>query len=256
MMRIKDMKAGYGKEPVINIAELVFSPGCVTVIVGKNGSGKSTLLRVMDGQLPYEGSILAQGEEVSSLSRRELACRTAYLPQSLVPAAMTVETLAGHGRFARMRFSHAQSPEDRRVVQEAIARTGLEDLKHRSVDSLSGGERSLAYLAMVIAQQAQILLLDEPTSDLDQPHVQLVSRLLKELAQDGRTVILTCHDLPLAFFLADRVCVLQGGRVGALGSPADLAAQPVLLQDCLGTSLVRSSDEALYPYVLGKGDAR
>ena len=253
MIVLQNVRAGYREDAVIRVDRLRMEPGTVTVIIGKNGCGKSTLLRTIDGQLPYEGSILVDGREVSALSQRERACRMAYLPQTLLPVPMTVRTLVGHGRFSRMRFSHTQTPEDQALVREAIGRTGLQEIQGRSVDSLSGGERSLAYFAMVMAQQAPVLLLDEPMANLDQPHVRLLTRLIRELADEGNTVVMTCHDLPLGFTVGDRLCLMQGGEIAAEGSPEELTEQPKLLWEALGTYIVRTKkDTLLYPYALGR----
>jgi iron complex transport system ATP-binding protein len=208
---------------ILGPLSLDIAAGECLVIVGPNGAGKTTLLRVLAGLLtPTTGRLTLGGDAVQEVPRKALARQIAYVPQ-LRPMhlPLTVEEVVLLGRYpylSRWQLSHGS--EDRAAVTAALAEVGLEALRQRPMENLSGGERQGVFIAAALAQEAAILILDEPTTHLDPKHQRDVARLLLRLGRDRRrTVITATHDLAFAALLADRVCALRGGESLALGAP-------------------------------------
>lgn len=253
MLELRDLKAGYGSRTVLQIETLDFCPGQITTILGRNGCGKSTLLRAIRGMIPCRGTVRLGGEDLRKLEPRERAKRVAYLPQSLMVPEMDVYTLAAHGRFCRKRFSGRLGEEDRAAVRRAMEETDVWHLRERKLRQLSGGERQRAYLAMVIAQDAPFLLLDEPEASMDIAHQIELAERFRALADRGKGLIVSSHDLPMSFARSDRIVLLAEGRVFAEGSPQKLAGQTELIRRVMGASLTQEgSGEGLFPYVIAK----
>ena len=251
MIELKDFRAGYKGVEKIRIDDLRIEPGRILGLLGRNGSGKSTFLKALVGIIPYGGHAILDKTETSSMSHRERARRIAYLPQQLAPVSMSVGTLAAHGRFARMSFSKVMGEKDREAVRHALEMTGLWEERHRSVAELSGGERQRAYLAMVLAQETEYLLLDEPAASLDIAHQIEIMELLKQLSSDGRGIVITSHDLPQSAAYCDRICVIDRGRAAPAIPAAELAGKTEMLRETLGVTLTPAG-KGLYPYVLDK----
>lgn len=251
MIEFKDFRAGYKGVEKIRIDDLRIEPGRILGLLGRNGSGKSTFLKALVGIIPYGGHAILDKTETSSMSHRERARRIAYLPQQLAPVSMSVGTLAAHGRFARMSFSKVMGEKDREAVRHALEMTGLWEERHRSVAELSGGERQRAYLAMVLAQETEYLLLDEPAASLDIAHQIEIMELLKQLSSDGRGIVITSHDLPQSAAYCDRICVIDRGRAAPAIPAAELAGKTEMLRETLGVTLTPAG-KGLYPYVLDK----
>ncbi|NJP68579.1 ATP-binding cassette domain-containing protein [Streptomyces spiramenti] len=196
-----------------------------TVIVGPNACGKSTLLRALSRMLrPSAGRVLLDGEEISTLPAKRLARRLGLLPQTPVaPDGITVADLVARGRYPHQGLLRQWSREDERVVEEAMAATGVADLADRQVDEVSGGQRQRIWIAMALAQQTELLLLDEPTTYLDIAHqidvLDLCARLHEE---EGRTLVAVLHDLNHAARYATHLIALREGRVVAQGPPGDV----------------------------------
>ena len=251
MIELKDFRAGYKGVEKIRIDDLRIEPGRILGLLGRNGSGKSTFLKALVGIIPYGGHAILDKTETSSMSHRERARRIAYLPQQLAPVSMSVGTLVAHGRFARMSFSKVMGEKDREAVRHALEMTGLWEERHRSVAELSGGERQRAYLAMVLAQETEYLLLDEPAASLDIAHQIEIMELLKQLSSDGRGIVITSHDLPQSAAYCDRICVIDRGRAALAIPAAELAEKTEMLRETLGVTLTPAG-KGLYPYVLDR----
>ena len=251
MIELKDFRAGYKGVEKIRVDELRIEPGRILGLLGRNGSGKSTFLKALVGIIPYGGHAILDKTETSSMTHRERARRIAYLPQQLSPVSMSVGTLVAHGRFARMYFSKIMGVKDREAVRHALEMTGLWEERHRSVAELSGGERQRAYLAMVLAQETEYLLLDEPAASLDIAHQIEIMELLKQLSSDGRGIVITSHDLPQSAAYCDRICVIDRGRAALAIPAAELAEKTEMLRETLGVTLTPAG-EGLYPYVLDR----
>jgi iron complex transport system ATP-binding protein len=222
-----------GTRDVVRDLSLTVRRGEILALVGPNGSGKSTTLAALAGGLaPRLGSVEVDGIDLRGWPRRALARRIARLPQEpLCPEGLTVEDLVLCGRHPHRGFLETPRQEDRNAVREAVRTMGLADLRHRRVETLSGGERRRAFLAMVLAQRAALLLLDEPTAALDLRHQHEVLDLLVEVNRThGTGIVLVLHDLEHAARVAHRVAVLHRGRIYDSGPPARCIV-PEMLRD-------------------------
>jgi iron complex transport system ATP-binding protein len=230
-LRTEAVTVGYGEEPVVRDLSLTITDGKVTTIVGPNGCGKSTLLRTMARLLkPSSGEVLLDGESIHDISTKDVARRMALLPQSPVaPDGLLVRDLVGRGRHPHQRWFSQWSPEDEAVVEAALEMTDTADLRDRPLDQLSGGQRQRAWIAMTLAQDTELLLLDEPTTYLDLAHqvevLDLVTRLNRER---GRTVVMVLHDLNLAARYSDVIVVMKDGAIAGQGTPTDVFTPPML----------------------------
>ncbi|MEV4506764.1 ABC transporter ATP-binding protein [Streptomyces klenkii] len=216
---------GYGGTVVVDGIDLALPGGAVTAVVGPNACGKSTLLRGMARLLsPTAGTVTLDGSDIHRMPARALARRMGLLPQQAVaPDGITVEALVRLGRYPHQRMLTPWSKADQAAVEEALARTGTAALRDRAVDELSGGQRQRAWIALALAQDTPLLLLDEPTTFLDLRHQLDVLDLVEELnAEAGRTVVMVLHDLGQAARYADHLVVMCDGRPAAAGPPADV----------------------------------
>lgn len=210
------LSVGYGRRTVLEGVSLDLAAGSWTAIVGPNGSGKSTLLRALAGLLPLQrGMVSLQGRALASWSRRERARRLAWLAQSSGATNLTASEVVGLGRFAHSGWLAHRKSEDDAAMRRAMLATGSLSWAARRLSTLSGGERQRVYLARVLAVEAPVLLLDEPTTHLDPPHQEDIARLLRSQARLGGVCVLSAiHDLSMAL-TADRLIVLgSDGLVG------------------------------------------
>lgn len=231
-VELRGVRFAYGEHAVLDGLSLALPAGCLTGIVGPNGCGKSTLLRVIDGVLePAAGEALVEGDALDSLSARERAERIALLPQIHRTPSMTVEALVSCGRYAHMGLFGGLTEQDRQIVADSMRVAGVEHLAHKAARALSGGERQRAFIAMVLAQRARTVLLDEPTTYLDPRAALDVMGLARGLVHEqGMTGAVVIHDLPLALRFCDRIAVMDSGRIVAVGTPAEILDQGVLEQ--------------------------
>jgi iron complex transport system ATP-binding protein len=235
LLTARNLEWRAGERTILGPLDLEVRRGECLAVVGSNGAGKTTLLRLLTGLLrPSGGELRYGGRAFPALSRRELARRIAYVPQirpSRVP--LKVEEVVLLGRYPHLsRLQIAPRAADFAAVEDALAVVGIAGLKGRPVDELSGGERQAVYIAAALAQQAELLVLDEPTLHLDARHQRdLASLLLRLKSGADRTVVLATHDLNLASLLGDRLLALVAGQPLACGPPAEIV-KPDLL-DCL-----------------------
>lgn len=239
-VELHDVRFAYGEHVVLDGLSLALPTSCLTGIVGPNGCGKSTLLRVIDGVLEAAtGEVLVEGDAFDSLSARERAERIALLPQIHRTPSMTVEALVSCGRYAHMGLFGGLTEQDRQIVAESMRVAGVEHLAHKAARALSGGERQRAFIAMVLAQRARTVLLDEPTTYLDPRAALDVMRLARGLVHEqGMTGTAVIHDLPLALRFCDCIAVMDSGRIVAVGTPAEILDQGVLEQ-VFGVTIAR-----------------
>lgn len=231
-VELRDVCFAYGEHVVLDGLSLALPAGCLTGIVGPNGCGKSTLLRVIDGVLgAAAGEVLVEGDALGSLPARERAERIALLPQIHRTPSMTVEALVSCGRYAHMGLFGGLTEQDRQIVADSMRVAGVEHLAHKAARTLSGGERQRVFIAMVLAQRARTVLLDEPTTYLDPRAALDVMRLARGLVHEqGMAGTVVIHDLPLALRFCDRIAVMDSGRIVAVGTPAEILDQGVLEQ--------------------------
>ncbi|MBO9531768.1 MAG: ABC transporter ATP-binding protein [Solirubrobacteraceae bacterium] len=235
-LEARELRVGYGDVRAVDGLDLAIPGQQFTMIVGANGCGKSTLLRSLARLLkPEAGSVLLDGRDILRTPSREVARRLGLLPQSPVaPEGLTVHDLVARGRYPHQGLFRQWSPEDEAAVEHALAATGVHDLADRHIDALSGGQRQRAWIAMVLAQETELVLLDEPTTYLDLAHQVEVLDLLDELVRDhGRTVVAVLHDINQACRYADHLVALVSGRIHAAGRPEDVV-DAAFIQDVLG----------------------
>ncbi|HEY3506530.1 MAG TPA: ABC transporter ATP-binding protein [Actinocatenispora sp.] len=227
-LRAEGLSLGYDGRPVVHELDLAVPPGRVTAVVGPNACGKSTLLRALARLLtPRGGTVRLDGADIRSVPTRKLAQRLGILPQSPVaPDGLTVLDLVTRGRSPHQTWWRQWSAADERSVHAALAATNMTELADRPVDELSGGQRQRAWIALSVAQQTPVLLLDEPTTYLDLAHqIDVLDLVLDLNRRDGRTVVMVLHDLNQACRYADHVVAMKDGRIVAAGAPADVVTE-------------------------------
>ncbi|TNC61823.1 ABC transporter ATP-binding protein [Rubellimicrobium roseum] len=221
----RGLHVGYGKAMVLRNVDFEAAPGEMTVLVGANGCGKSTLLKTLARVLhPQAGEVRLDGQPIHGMSTREVARRLALLPQGPVaPEGLTVRELVAQGRFPHQSLLRQWSRDDAAAVERAMAATDVSAFADRAVDSLSGGQRQRCWIAMVLAQDSDHLLLDEPTTFLDlKVQVDLMALLARVARQEGRTVVLVLHEINVAAAFADRIVMMRAGQVVAAGAPREV----------------------------------
>lgn len=231
----QDLHAGYDQRAVLADLSLQIPEGSFTVIMGPNACGKSTLLRSLARLIrPTGGQVLLDGEAISARPAKELARTIGLLPQSsTAPDGITVADLVSRGRHPHQSLLRRWSREDEEAVAEALELTGTSELAARPVDELSGGQRQRVWIAMALAQQTPLLLLDEPTTFLDIAHQIEVLELCTRLQQQGRTLVAVLHDLNQALRYATHVVAMRDGEILAQGDPADVGTSQ-LVHDVFG----------------------
>ena len=220
MLELRNITAGYGETMILRNISLDFPEGTVTAILGPNGCGKSTLLKAAAGLLP-----VAAGEVFGMQPR---ARHVAYLPQSRRLPEMTVRQLVLQGRYPWLGWPRQYGEKDLALAEWAMERLGVAEYAHRPLAELSGGTRQRCFLAMTLAQDTEVLLLDEPTSFLDPAHQLRLLELCRELASEGKAVAAVLHDLPLALRYADRVAVMENGALLAVDTPEAVLESGIL----------------------------
>jgi iron complex transport system ATP-binding protein len=202
---------------------LQFEQGKVTVLVGPNGCGKSTLLRVAARLMePEAGCVLVEGRDGREVSQKEFARRVALLPQSRSVPEITVGALVLHGRFPYLTYPRRYRSEDHRIAREAMEQMDIADLAHRQMAELSGGMRQKVYIAMALAQQSPVILMDEPTTYLDVGQQLKFAEMAKALAKTGKTLILVLHDIPLALRISNQILIMEDGIISTQGTPRQI----------------------------------
>lgn len=237
------LRMGYGQRLIIDSLDLSLPKGRVTAIVGPNGCGKSTLLAGLSRlQKPLGGAVLLNGKAINTLSSREVARLLALLPQDAsAPDGLTVSELIRFGRQPHQGLLRQWSDQDQAVVQAALDVADLNDLADRPLESMSGGQRQRAWIAMAIAQDTPLLLLDEPTSALDLGHQIEVFELIRQLAHVGKTVVMVVHDLSSACRYADHIVAMKQGKIVDQGPPAHIVT-PELVETLYGVRCTLMQD--------------
>ena len=219
------LSLGYGATPIVDGLTVDLLAGAVTAIVGPNACGKSTLLRGLARLLkPAAGQVILDGSDIAGLRTRDVARRLGLLPQSsIAPEGITVADLVTRGRFPHQTMLRQFTYDDQRAVADAMAATGVTAIAGRPVDELSGGQRQRVWVAMVLAQQTPLILLDEPTTFLDIAHQIELLELFADLNHEqGRTIIAVLHDLNHACRFADEIIAMKDGAIVAHGNPAEV----------------------------------
>lgn len=245
MLRGSNLGARQGSRLLFADLQLTLAPGTVTAIVGPNGAGKSTLLRGLCGLFPLEGQLRLGDTTLTELAPRARARAVAYLPQQTPTATgLTVHDVVMLGRLPHRTRLAGPSESDRTRVAESLARVGMDTFAQRQLHTLSGGERQRVMLARMLATEAQVMLLDEPTAALDVRHALELLDTLRNLAKGGHAIAIALHDLPLADAYADQVVCLPGDGTCAVGPSADVLS-PDRLRAVFGATFVRNTDGGL-----------
>ena len=238
-LKVDHLKAGYDKKVVVPDASFQVPQGKIVSVIGPNGCGKSTVLRTITGHLPImSGSVEIDGRPLGGYSHKSLARKIACLSQTNTsPEDMTVRRLVGYGRVPHRKWGFQPlSDADVQAIDEALRFTAADRLQNELVSDLSGGERQRAWLAMVIAQEPDILLLDEPTTYLDVRHQLEIMELLRHLnAKRQITIVMVLHDLNQAIRYSDHVIVINQGQIYASGTPSEVCTKQ-MLEDVYGLS--------------------
>lgn len=247
-----------GREVVPNI-DVAFARGTVTSIIGPNGCGKSTLLRGLGRLLrPQKGHVLLEGSDVAVMQARAVAQRMSILPQTPhAPSGLTVGELVARGRHPRQRWYQQFSGSDEGAIAAALEATDIAGLAATPLEDLSGGQRQRAWISMILAQETELMLLDEPTTYLDLAHQVDVLELVRGLNRDtGRTVVMVLHDISLAARYSDVIIAMRDGKIVAEGPPSDVVT-PELLWDVFGlrAEVIREPVEGR-PHVVPLGAGR
>jgi len=230
-IELAGIRFSYNREvPFMKGLSAAFSHGKVTSIVGPNGCGKSTMVKLIDGIIrPFAGEVLIDGESTFDMGHKERARRVAVLAQASRPPAMTVEALVACGRYPHLERQGRLGPRDRELVEEAMCLAGVERFRGHDLRQLSGGERQRAFIAMTLAQDTRVILLDEPTTFLDIGACHDLMRLVRQLNErQGKTIIMVIHDLDLALRYSDELLVMERGRVTCAGGVEDVLAEGAL----------------------------
>ena len=252
MIRVENLSKSYADTLVVDIAELDLPQGGVTAVIGPNGAGKSTLLSMIGRlEIPSTGAVFLDGQDIRSIQNTELARRLAVLKQdNTLSARLTVRDLVAFGRYP---YSKGRTtPEDHEKVDESLELVALTPFKDRFLDELSGGQRQRAFVAMVLAQDTEYALFDEPLNSLDISHAVTVIRLLRHAASElGKTVVVVLHDLNFAARHADHIIAMQAGRIRESG-PAKQIIREDLLRSLYDTELtVTTRNERVFVDVFG-----
>lgn len=227
----KNLDIAYEDTLIVKELNMQIPKGKITSIIGANGCGKSTILKAVGRILkPKNGLVHLSGQDISKLSTKEIAKKMAILPQNpTAPSGLTVSELVAYGRFPHQKGFGNLTKEDKKIVKWALDATKLSEFERREVDTLSGGQRQRVWIAMALAQQTDLILLDEPTTYLDLAHQLEVLKLLYELNRNQKcTIVMVLHDLNLAARFSDYIIAIQKGDIIKYGPPEEVMTPEVL----------------------------
>lgn len=251
-----NLVAGYDKKIIVNNMDVVIPQNKISVIIGANACGKSTLLKTLARLIkPESGEIVLDGKQIREIPPKQLARELGLLPQSpVVPEGITVSDLVSRGRFPYQSFLKGLDKKDYEAVEEALDIMGITELANRSVDELSGGQRQRVWIAMALAQQTDILLLDEPTTYLDITYQVEILDLLTDLNQKrGTTIVMVLHDINLSARYADYIFAVKNGNLISEGSPSEVITED-LMKEVFGLSCKVIEDPvSCSPFIVPKG---
>ncbi|MFT8348535.1 ABC transporter ATP-binding protein [Clostridium saccharoperbutylacetonicum] len=256
LLEAKDIISGYDKKIIVDGIDITIPSNKISVIIGANACGKSTLLKTMARLIkPISGKVLIDGKKITSMPSKKLAQVLGLLPQSpVVPEGITVWDLVSRGRFPYQTFMKSMNQKDFEAIEEALEIMGITELANRSVDELSGGQRQRVWIAMALAQQTDILLLDEPTTYLDIAYQVEILDLLTDLNRKrGTTIVIVLHDINLSARYADYIFALRNGKLIDKGKPEEVITSE-LIGTVFGLDCVVIQDPVSNsPFIVPKG---
>lgn len=242
MIKCKGISVNIGTKAILSSVSFKANYGEITTILGRNGSGKTTLLSSILRECKYSGDVIIDGISTKEMTKKQLARKISLMPQVLPSPSISVESLVAFGREPYTAFSSALSKGDRDIVTRAIGEMHLSEIAQRNIDTLSGGERQRAYFAMLLAQDADVIMTDEPTTYLDAPAKSELLAFLSRQKECGKAVITVLHDLGDAVRVSDRVILIDGGRVIFSGTPSEFAFSSYP-KEIFGLEAIRFIDE-------------
>ena len=249
MIELKNVCAGYDGKTVLHDANVSFEPGKITVLVGPNGCGKSTLLKSIVRINPHSsGEVLIGGVSIQKMEQKQLARNVAYLAQNKKAPDISVMKMVLHGRFAHLSYPRKYRQKDIEIAKNALKWAGMEAESEKSVSKLSGGMQQKVYIAMALAQDADTILMDEPTTYLDVVHQLRLMEMARQLAKAGKAVVMVLHDLTQALQIADQVVVLKEGKIIAQGT-SDEIYESGSLQRAFGVEVERVHTKSGWHYL-------
>jgi len=223
LIKLEKICGGYGKKQIISDITLTFEQGKITTLVGANGSGKSTLLQLSAGLIiPFGGKVLLKGKDLSCIRGSDIAKQVSYLPQIRTAGNITVHSLVSHGRFPYLGYPRRYTSDDNEKIKQAMDIAGVSELADSAVSKLSGGQQQKVYIAMLLAQDTEIVFLDEPITYLDINHQLDLMELVQKLKYMGKTIIMVLHDLNFALAYSDTIFVVDNGRIAEAGTPCEI----------------------------------
>ena len=257
MLEIRNLTAGYADKNVLAGVSLTVPEGKTTILVGPNGCGKTTLLKAVSGLIPPRaGEIIMDGQSLISLSPGERARKVACLPQSRRLPDSTAFQLVLSGRFPYLAWPRRYGEKDREMARAAMEKTGVWPLKEKPVAELSGGMRQKVYIAMALAQDTPLILMDEPTTFLDIAHQLQTMEQARILSREGKAVLMVLHDLDMALRYADQLAVMKEGTLIGAGTPEEMYESGRLAEAFhVDVGRVWTDDGWRYYYRSGKGAA-
>jgi iron complex transport system ATP-binding protein len=256
-----NLSFAYDERPVLNGVSLAIEAGEFVGLIGANGSGKTTLLRILLGLLSASGEVWLCGEVLESLDRREVAKRATMVPQDTrIDFAFTAREIVAMGRTPYLGRFRPEAVTDKEAIARAMCETGTEGLAERPVTELSGGERQRVHLARALAQETHVILLDEPTANLDLAHQYEALELVREFTRSGGAALAAIHDLSLAARFCDRLLLLSEGKIVAAGLPSEVITESNLAHHFALRARVRRDEETggliIYPLGAKSSSAR
>ena len=240
MIKLCDLSFSYNNHKILSYINAEFKKGEMCCVIGKNGCGKTTLLKLISRLLePDNGKIYLDNKSISEYERKHFARKLAYLPQITNNPSISVTDLVSHGRFPYLGFSRLLSPPDKTAVDNALSVTDMKSVKHKNLQTLSGGERRRAYIAMLFAQDTEYMLLDEPCAFLDIRCKFDIMELLKQMKNKNKAIITVMHDLDLALKYGDKILVIDNNEIAFHGSP-DKLIKANILEKVFGVECIKT----------------
>lgn len=260
-IRVENLTVAYENNTIIEGMNLKLPKGKISIIIGGNGCGKSTLLKTISRiNKPRTGEIFINDKNIKKVKEKDIAKEVAFLPQGPVcPNGLTVRQLVAYGRFPHQKMIGGLNSHDKEVIDWAIEQTGLKDFADREVENLSGGQRQRAWIAMTLAQETEIIMLDEPTTYLDLSYQLEVLEILEKLNKEKKTtIVIVLHEINNAFRFADHIVGLKKGKVICEGRPIDVITKETLKEIYGIEADLKKSETGDYPvcieYELNRGD--
>lgn len=248
MLEIKDVCTGYEGREVLHGITAQINPGEITVLAGPNGCGKSTLLKTLMGMAEKTaGEIRIDGKSLEAYRPEQLAQKIAYLPQNRNVPDISVRRMVLHGRFPYLSYPRRYRKEDFEIAESALRQVGMDTYADKNMNRLSGGMQQKVYIAMALAQDTPVIMMDEPTSFLDIVYQVKLMEMARSLAAQKKAVVMVLHDLSMALRIADQLIVLKEGRVRGAGTPEAVFTSGVL-DEVFGLKIKRVSTEDGWQY--------